>query len=171
MKNMRFYGILKYIYIIIVLFLAWELGISYSHSSKIPSVGPGNVVVFYEEMPSSQRIKKADATDEYVFFAYNTDAVIAVYNWEGQYLYSLAFNKEANGAMSMNCENNLLYVSDYSGFEVVIDGKEIIDVYTPTESEHSVAWFRQNSKTIYSNNGKIFSLDGTYLMDIPGRIS
>lgn len=172
MKHTNSYKIIiKCMYILVAAILFMEMGTLLRHEKEIPTVSPGNVAVFYTEMPGIQPIKKVDATDTYIFFAYHTDAAIAVYTMDGQYQYSLAFHKGSNGTMEMRCENNLLYVKDYSGYELILDGAEVQAIYVPEEAEHSTAWFQQESNNVFCRNNRILTADGVCLMDVPGKIA
>ena len=162
--------IIKCMWILVAAILFMEMGTFLRHEKEIPTVSPGKAAVFYREMPDIQPIKKVDATDTYIFFAYHTDAAIAVYSMDGQYQYSLAFHKGSNGTMEMRCEDNLLYVKDYAGYELILDGTEVQAVFAPKEAEHSTAWFQQKSERVSCQNGRIYSSDGVCLMDAPGKM-
>ena len=161
--------ILKVLCIVVAVIHFFELYMSYAHSKDIPAAVCGDVTVFHAEISAGEKIEKIDATQDYIFFCYHTDPAIAAYDWDGTYQFSLAFHKTANGAMEMRCEDGLLYVKDYSGYEFVLDGTEIVQLYSPKDSVHSIAWFREPSDFVYSINKKVYTIGGQYVMDLPGK--
>lgn len=138
---------------------------------RVPYTAPGSFTCFHAEMASELVIADIDVTDEYLFFTYATYDVVAAYDWNGEYQFSLAFCRENNGAMGVRCEDGLLYVSDNDDNEFVFSGKELLWMNESSTSEHTVRWFSAKQELpIQIRNGNIYDEAGGYIMPLPGII-
>lgn len=143
----------------------------YENDQKIPAVSQGDVVTFSAEMSKSTRILDVDASEQYIYFAYSSNGVVAVYDWNGVYQYSLAFFSDTNGGLGMRCEDGLLYVSDYAHYEFVFSGDTMIEVLQPSQERHSMWWFNEEKELpIVIRDQKVYDKSGAFLMDLPGRL-
>lgn len=144
------------------------------NDAKIPAVSRGNYVVFYEELNNTARIEKIDATESRIYFLYSGLDVVAVYDWTGAYLYSLAFYRANNGAMQMRCDNELLYISDRETYEFVFAEDDLLHRYEPTDTlhVHSMGWFNQGNEPLFVVESNIlYSSAGNEIMRLPGLLN
>lgn len=160
------------IFLIIALVIVFAFHIHhvyrYTQNQKaIPSVDRGCMAVFHQEMNDSVEVTKIDATEHNIYIAYGNVGVIAVYDRNGMYQYSLAFFNDTNGGLSMRCDHGLLYVSDFAGYELVMDEQELVSTFSPSELMHELYWFDQSEPTVYCTDGKIFDNNGVFIMDLP----
>lgn len=137
----------------------------------VPAVVSGHYVVFSEELSSTTKINKIEATEQSIFYLYPGLDVVAAYDWTGTYQYSLAFYRANNGVLQMRCDNGLLYISDRESYEYVFFGNELLYKFEPTDTTHThpMAWFNQEpetSLTVVKNT--LYSTSGKRIMQIPG---
>ena len=161
--------------VIAIIFLGMEMvyiHYEWSENAKIvPPVSRGDVVTFSAEMRDSAQISEIDASKQYIYIAYSEHGVVAVYDMCGEYQYSLAFFQNTNGGMLMRCEDGLLYVSDYANYEFVFLSNELIQVLSPLEEGHSMAWFNEAKDVpIVVKNDRIYDKHGNFIMELPGRL-
>ena len=143
----------------------------HQNDKKVPSVSQGHVVTFSEEMSDSTRIFDIAGSEQYIYIAYSRNGVVAVYDWDGTYQYSLAFFCNTNGGLRMRCKDGLLYVSDHARYEFVFSEDTLIKVLSPSEERHAAAWFdEENDISIVIQNNKIYDKTGNFIMDLPGRL-
>jgi hypothetical protein len=143
----------------------------HENNKKIPAVSQGNVVTFSAEMSKFTRIVDVDASEQYIYFAYSGNGVVAVYDWNGVYQYSFAFFSDTNGGLGMRCEDGLLYVSDYANYEFVFSGDTMLKVLLPSQERHSMAWFDDEKEIpIAIRDQKVYDKSGNFIMDLPGRL-
>ncbi len=114
-----------------------------------------------------------DATDDYVFFAYAEKiAVVDAYTKDGVFSFSLEFDFNKNGALSLRCEDGLLYVLSKKGNVFVFSGENIISQYT-YEAARSLGynwqWFEGKTRNIKFSGGQVIALDseGIYTKCVP----
>jgi hypothetical protein len=141
------------------------------NEDKVPAVVSGKYVVFYEELSSTMRIKKIDATEQYIYYMYPGLCVVAVYDWTGTYQYSLAFYRAHYGVLDMCCDDGLLYIRDRENYEYVFSGNELLCKYEPTDitNTHSTALFSQEPDCGLTREKNIlYSTSGEKIMEIPG---
>ena len=150
------------VYQICINHINWE-----ANRKKVPAVSPGMARVFYEEIGIPEDINDIDATEDAIYLSYGTLGVVAVYNWKGEYQYSIAVYATGNGGLKIRCMNNLLYVHDYARYELVFDGSKLTRVLAPNDKEHVMGWFAESTSSVYIKNDKIFSNNGEYIMDVP----
>lgn len=136
---------------------------------RIPGTTPGNVVFFFEELSHNARIADIDASEQFIFFLYPSHGVVSAYGWDGKYKFSMAFYRYANGTLDMQISNELLYVNDFEQYTFIIDGEKLISTLPPEENSNSYLWYQQSSNLVYTEQGKVFDMNGTYIMSIPGR--
>lgn len=130
------------------------------------------MVVFYEEMSPKMRISNIDATDDFIYFAYSTYGIVAVYDWNGLYQYSLAFFSHTNGSLGMRLDNGLLYVHDNEGYEFIFSGNELIQKLPPAERIHTIGWFHSKANIpVYAASGQLYSQSGEFIMALPGKLT
>ena len=140
-------------------------------AAKIPYAAPGSFQVFHSEMGQASRISQIDTSEEYIYIAYSTHGVVAVYNWSGEYQYSIAFYSDTNGTLGMRFEDGLLYVSDYPANEIVLSGVELYASYTQPDTPHLAGWFREQKELpLVIKNGKIYDLNNNFIMSLPGHM-
>ena len=138
--------------------------------APIPPALPGDFVVFEGEMGKASLISQIDTTEEYIYIAYSNPGIVAVYNWEGEYQYSLAFYSDTNGALRMRCEDGLVYVCDYASYEIVLSGTEQHALFAPSEKPHRVRWFHEQKEIpLVFKMGNLFDIDGNFIMTLPGH--
>lgn len=141
------------------------------NAAKIPIAARGSYVVFHNELNRSAQITQVDVTEEYIYFAYSTDDVVAVYDWDGNYQYSFAFAGDTNGGMSIRCEDELLYVQDRVHNEYIFQGETLVKEYDAVESTYSYGWHQETRDiSIRYDNYKVYDLEGNYIMDLPGHL-
>lgn len=122
-------------------------------------------------MGRASGISSIDVTEDCIYIAYSTHGVVAAYDWDGVYKYSIAFFSDANGTLGMRCEDGLLYVCDYAGYELVFSGAEQIAVSDPSQRSHVIAWFHESKELpLIIQDGKIYSDTGSFIMPLPGKI-
>lgn len=139
--------------------------------SKIPPVGVGKYAVFYEEMDKTMLIKSIASNEQYIYFAYSNPGVVAVYDWNGKHCCSYAFYKGTNGSLGIRCDEGMLYVHDYAGYEFVFSGIDNIAVYDPENRLHLAGWFfTPDGCEVVVDNHNVYDLCGNYIMSLPGRI-
>ena len=140
----------------------WEVNFK-----KVPAVSPGTARVFYEEIGVPGDINDIDATEDFIYLSYGTLGVVAVYNWQGEHQYSIAVFATGKGGLKIRCMDNLLYVHDYAKYEMVFEGSKLLNVLSPNEKNHVMGWFAESTSPVYIKNGKIFSNNGEYIMEVP----
>lgn len=149
-------------------YLLYAIGES---AAKIPFTPQGQFSCFHEEMGQEMRICDTETTDDYIFFVYSTYDVVAAYDWNGTYQFSLAFSRENNGALGIRCEDGLLYACDNDNYEYVFDGSELLYRNEPEEREHSMGWFDQETELpLVIEKGKIYDEMGNFIMMLPGKL-
>lgn len=146
--------------------------IDLNHSAaKIPGVVPAGFQVFYGEMGKASLISQIDVSEEHIYIAYSRQGVIAVYNWNGEYQYSIAFYSDTNGALGMRFEDGLLHVSDYAANEIILSGIELYASHAQPDTPHLVGWFREKKELpLVIKNGKIYDLNNNFIMSLPGHM-
>ena len=136
----------------------------------IPFVAPGTYKIFSGEMNKSAVITDIDATSKYIYFAYY-NCVVAVYDWNGAYQYSIAFSRPNHGVLYIRCEGDLLYVSDREDYEFVFSGDTNINKLFPYDERHYKVWFTEKRDVpIAIQNNKIYDKSDKYIMDLPGTL-
>ena len=163
----------KFILVLVVAITASQMVISNyqwnQNEDKVPAVVSGKYVVFYEELSSTMRIKKIDATEQYIYYLYPDFDVIAVYDWTGTYQYSLAFHPANNSVMRMRCDDGLLYILDSEYYEYVFSGNELLCKYEVTDITNTIIWFNQEPDCGLTREKNIlYSTSGEKIMEIPG---
>ena len=158
--------------IALVAILHFSNQIEWHESTKdIPRVSQGQATLFDGEMGKGMLITSIDATKEYIYVAYASPGVVAVYDWEGTYQYSIAFYSDTNGTLRMRCKDGLLFVHDYAGFELVFSGREQLSVLPPSEVSHAVVWFTsERDIPLVIRNGMLYEDSGRFIMHLPGRL-
>lgn len=156
---------------VIVIGLHIAHGLAFNESAtRIPGVSQGRSRTFTGEMGLESRISAIDTTEEYIYIAYSTHGVVAVYDWDGVYQYSIAFFSDTNGTLGMRCEDGLLYVCDYAGYEFVFSGEERMAVYAPAQRNHTIAWFHEAKELpLMIQDGNIYTDAGGFIMELPGK--
>lgn len=167
--------VVRWILVAAIIVVAMQVAYSgfqwHQNDQKIPAVSQGKVVTFSAEMSNSARIVNVDASEEYIYFAYSGNGVVAVYDWNGAYQYSLAFFSDTNGGLGMRCEDNLLYVSDYANYELVLSDNTVIEVLAPSQERHAMWWFNEEKEIpVVIRDQKVYDKSGNFLMDLPGRL-
>lgn len=138
---------------------------------NVPPVGKGEVAVFHAEMSESMRISDIASTEQYIYFAYSTLGVVAVYDWNGQYQCSYAFFTGTNGTLGIGCEDEMLYVHDYAGYEFVFSGTDNVAVYDSENRLHRIGWFdKTDNSVVVVDNQSVYDLSGNFIMSLPGYI-
>lgn len=171
LKNKYVRMLLVLIALIVAAKLIYSLMESYENDKKIPYAGRGCAFKFSAEMSKATPIKDIDSTDEYIYFAYARKGVVAVYNWNGEYQYSLVFFSDTNGSLQIRCENGLLYVCDYAGYEFVFAGDELIAVYEQNHKLHVRGWFSEATTwPVIVKNNMVYDKNGNYIMELPGKL-
>lgn len=141
------------------------------NAAKIPVAARGSYVVFRNELNRSAQITQVDVTEEYIYFAYSADDVVAVYDWNGNYQYSFSFFGDTNGGLSIRCHDGLLYVQDRLHNEYLFQGEALVTKYDATESTYSYGWHHETRYvSIRYDNHKVYDLEGNYIMDLPGHL-
>lgn len=80
--------------------------------SKVPCPAKGNAYFIYEEL-LTEPVTDIDATEDYIYFLYRPLDVISAYDWNGNYQFSVCFDRSAqNGVLYMECDAEKLYVND-----------------------------------------------------------
>ena len=146
----------------------------HQNEAKIPVAIRGNYVRFSSELTNTARIDTIDATENSIYLLYSGHGVISVYDWIGEYQYSMVFFTDTNGVMQMRCDSGLLHVSDHETYEYVFSGDDLVQKYEPTDNthKHSVAWFEQATELLYVfKDNALYSQSGEYIMSLPGRIN
>ena len=120
-----------------------------------------------------------DATSDYVFISYSSrQSVIDVFDWQGGYVFSFRLPDQQNGGLSIQCQDNLLYVHLKNGNVLVFDGDCPVSAYSAQEAkeqELDYFWFESPSKTMTLKGLTFYGLDQNgerqNKIPIPGRIA
>ena len=140
-------------------------------TEKIPYTPVGKYSCFQGEMGDEMVILEIETTDDYIFYAYSTYDVVAAYDWNGIYQFSLAFSREHNGGMDIRCEDELLYVYDTDSNEFVFSGSELIRMNDSSTAEHSYGWFlEERDMPLVVQNRAVHDAEGHYIMPLPGKM-
>jgi hypothetical protein len=159
----------KIIFLLALIACCFNIVKSEINDSKIPGVTKGQVVLFSEEMSNSCHIKQIDVTDQYIYYAYGSEGVVAIYDWNGAYQGSLAFFSDTNGGLNIRCEDGLLYVVDFANYEYVIRGRDVIKTLEPDDGTHKYGWFIQGRVLpVTIEDGNVYDESGRYIMPLPG---
>ena len=145
----------------------------HQNEAKIPAAIRGKYVVFSNELDYSATIDKIDATEEHIYVLYDGFGVVAVYDWSGEYQYSMVFFTDTNGVMGMRCDNGLLCISDNETYEYVFSGDELVQKYEPTDKtyKHSAAWFKEAAEPRYVlKENALYTQSGERVMVLPGQL-
>lgn len=173
MKNSQQFlkPILLVVFFVVAVIYIYSIADWHNNFANVPPVGRGKVAVFYAEMSESMRISDIASTEHYIYIAYSTPGVVAMYDWNGQYHCSYAFFTGTNGTLGIGCEDEMLYVHDYAGYEFVFSGTDHVAVYDSKNRLHRIGWFDSaDNTTVVVDNRSVYSLDGKYIMPLPGRI-
>ena len=139
-------------------------------TNKVPVVADGHAVVFLGELTSNARVTEIETTEQYIYIAYANFGVVAVYDWDGTYQCSLAFNTDTNGVMMIRCYNEQLYVIDHGNNVLVFEGCELVKTYRYGSHDYTIGWFRiGDDPKVVIESGAIYDMEGNYVMDLPGR--
>ena len=156
---------------IIAAVLACNLILDKEDADCVPYVNRGGHVVFYEELGKNPSIETICATDQYIYYMLAPHNVIAVYDWEGKYIQSMAFSKEGNGVLLMGVEDSLLYIRDYDGNEFIFDGIRLLNVLSYDERLHSAGWYIDLPQPpLIIRKNTVYDESGHMIMELPGRI-
>lgn len=120
-----------------------------------------------------------DATADYVFFSYSSrQSVVDVYDRKGVYAFSFRFSDQQNGVLSLQCQDDLLYVGLKNNSVMVFDRDCLIAVYGGQEAKEmgfDYFWFEEPSKSIVLDGLTFYALDDTgerqQQIPVPGHIA
>lgn len=171
MRGSKMRAILAFLMVLVAIRLFFHITEWHENTKGIPRPSQGQAILFEGEMGKGMLITSIDATKENIYVAYASPGVVAVYDWDGKYQYSIAFYNGPNGTLGMRCENGLLFVHDYAGFELIFSGRELLSVMTPSEATHAVIWFTTgNDVPITIRDGMLYDDFGKFIMYLPGRL-
>ncbi len=113
-----------------------------------------------------------DATQEYIFLAFDDALVVDAYTWDGQYQFTLASPYAQNGVLMIQCKEGLLYISSRTDNVSVYDGKTLIqELDHKDEAYPSSWWFHEPAELVELQNDGIYSReDGQKRLTVPGEV-
>ena len=121
------------------------------------------VVTYTEGTDSAGAISEYDATGDYIFFSYSErTAVVDAYDFDGNFAFRLHFENKENGALSIRCQDDLLYVSSKYHNVFVFDGDTLIRQMTYQEAREEGfkgSFFSERSKTVTQRWGRFYRLN------------
>lgn len=145
----------------------------HQNEDKIPAVSRGTYRVFSAELSDTMQINEVDATEQYIYILYSGLGVVAVYDWTGEYQYSMSFFTNTNGVMQMRCVDGLLYISDRENYEYVFSKDDLVCQYEPSDKTHihTEGWFNKTAtQRFVVEDNSLYTQSGDYVMDLPGRL-
>lgn len=114
-----------------------------------------------------------DATNDYIFFAYSERiAVVDAYDMNGNYVFSIQFDQNNRGAISIRCEDNLLYVTTKEGNLFVFDGDNLVAAHSEKDAVaqgYHWSWFEGKKRNVALIGMTFYTLnsDGSFENKIP----
>ena len=122
-----------------------------------------SVVTYTEGTDSAGAISEYDATGDYIFFSYSErTAVVDAYDFDGNFAFRLHFENKENGALSIRCQDDLLYVSSKYDNVFVFDGDTLIRQMTYQEAREEGfkgSFFSERSKKVTQRWGRFYRLN------------
>jgi hypothetical protein len=164
--NKTLYNVMMVLfYIVGIWFVFWLL----IESDKTP-VAPPNTAVIYEdkeEYAQTHKVIQVDATDNYIYL--NHGQVISVFDWKGEYCFSIVTYNPGNGLATIYCVGNELFLVDkkFNVFRYV--GRELIENYSIRHGDQYGTFtdqMREKKNNLVSLKGyKIVDMDGNVILE------
>lgn len=165
-KDLRFWAI------IIGIFFTIFLICDSITTAQIPPTIKGRYSVFEAEMGFTSKISQIDTTEEYIYLAYYVDDVVAVYDWDGNHVCSMAFCHAQKGGLNIRCENGFLYVMDGLHYQYMIEGTELVEMRTPSKpADYYTAYLEDRECGVVVKRGELYDAEtGRFIMKLPGHL-
>lgn len=135
--------------------------------------GRTRVVTDAEAYSRSAPVHAAAATREYVFLNHGQNGVVSVYDWAGNYCFTIVTSSEGNGVPELYCVENKLFLIDKNAHVFVYDGAQLVDDYqmgTREQGSELRASLRARENGLVTvNETQIMDKNGNPAFDIPGE--
>lgn len=158
-------GLLQiFIVLAAALLLLWSL----RDTAERPSVGRGQSKVVYDEEGYAQKtaVFSVAATEDRIFLCHGQDGVISVFDYYGNYCYSIVTAREGNGSPELYCVNGDLTIIDKNQHVFMYDGTDLTQHYQIAGPEEGSAL----RASLRKERSMLVTLDGDKVLDRQGEI-
>ena len=151
---------------VIACFSAFLWMVFLMQKDETPSVEKGKSAVVYnaEQFAETNTVYEVNATSEYVFL--NHGRIISVFDWNGDYCFSIVTTHQGNGVAELYCSGEILTMLDRNNHVFVYDGAQLLREYQ-IETIDQYSEFRETQ--LAKKNGYV-SLSGNNVIDKDGRV-
>ena len=98
----------------------------------------------FKQGERNSNFSECDATDDYIFFAYDEGNLVDAYDYDGNFQFTLFFEDYSNGGFRIECHNNQLYVKTKKHAVFVFDGSSLVqEMYYSSAADlgFNATWF------------------------------
>ena len=144
-----------------------------ARADETPTIekGKSKVVINAEAYAQNASVYSVAATMEYIFLNHGQDGIVSVYNWEGNYCFTIVTSSEGNGIPEIYCVDKRLYLIDKQLHVFVYDGERLIQDYqiksAKQASELLSGLKAQKNKFVTINGSQIVDENGNLVFSIP----
>lgn len=164
LKNIPLFFRIGYVFVLIIAFIGLIGGLMNKsvpvpdNPNQQPIYGDGwGITGIRDSRPSLFREVKA--TDVLVFFGYS-DCIVDAYDYDGEFQFSILTRDSQNGAVSIWCVNDMLYLRPKTGDILIFRGTEFVGTITH-EGAMEQGIFQSETNVVTVNREYVYRMDET----------
>ncbi len=135
-------------------------------SDITPTAAPDTSVVYEdrEKYARTTDVREVDATEDYIFLNHGT-GVVSVFDWNGNYRFSIATTNEGNGRAQIFCVDNDLTIIDIHRHVFIYEGEKLVEDFKLEHEQYS-----DFLDSIRRSRNNFIELSGNKVLDMNGNV-
>lgn len=179
---LRYLHIIK-IWVIIILIIGVALSLIFrwnDDTKDLPDAIWGTPVQFKDNsVMANSNIEQVVSDGKYVYVLYTSrTGVVQIYDYDGEYLYSMRLYAHSNGAFKMAIADDTLYIEDYHADIYVFKNGDFLqflrnDAADAIRHQISYSAFEKNTEGYEIINGSVWRIKGesrTCIVNRPAQV-